>query len=48
MLNVYQLLKAVNQGEVNQGEVNGVLYNGDAHLHDLAEDPFDCLNQLGS
>ena len=43
MLNVYQLLKAVNQGAVN-----GVLYNGDAHLHDLAEDPFDCLNQLGS
>ena len=38
-LNVYQLLKAVNQGAVN-----GVLYNGDAHLCDLAQDLLKRLN----
>jgi hypothetical protein len=39
-LNVYELLKAVNQRAVA-----GVLYNGDAHLRDLAEDLFERLNR---
>jgi hypothetical protein len=39
-LNVFQLLKAVNRRAVN-----GVLYNGDAHLRDLAEDLFERLNR---
>jgi hypothetical protein len=39
-LNVYELLKAVDQRAVN-----GVLYNGDVTLRDLAEDLFDRLNR---
>jgi hypothetical protein len=39
-LNVFQLLKAVNRRAVN-----GLLYNGDAHLRDLAEDLFERLNR---
>jgi hypothetical protein len=38
-LNVYQLLRAVNQQAVG-----GVLWNSDAHLRDLAEDLFEHLN----
>ena len=41
-LNVYQLLKAVNQAAVQ-----GVLYNGDYHLRDLAEDLLEWLNEDG-
>jgi hypothetical protein len=41
-LNVFQMLKAVNQKAVN-----GVLDNGDARLQDLTEDLFDDLNQTG-
>jgi hypothetical protein len=39
-LNVYQLLRAVNQRAVG-----GVLYNGDAHLRDLCEDLVERLNR---
>jgi hypothetical protein len=42
VLNVYQLLE-----RANDRAVNGVLYNGDAHLRDLAEDLFDRLNRAG-
>jgi hypothetical protein len=38
-LNVYELLRAVNQRAVG-----GVLYNGDANLRDLCEDLFERLN----
>ena len=41
-LNVYELLKAVNQRAVN-----GVLDNGNAHLQDLTEDLFERLNDAG-
>ncbi len=39
-LNVYELLKAVNQRAVA-----GMLYHGDVNLRDLAEDLFDRLNR---
>jgi hypothetical protein len=39
-LTVSQMLTAVN----NQA-VDGVLFNGDAHLRDLAEDLFERLNR---
>jgi sugar lactone lactonase YvrE len=41
-LNVYQLLKAVDQRAVG-----GVLYGGDRHLRDLAEDLYEDLNNAG-
>lgn len=41
-VNVFQLLRAVNAKAVN-----GVLYNGDAHLTDLAEDLLKHLNKKG-
>lgn len=42
MLNVYQLLRAVNQRAVS-----GVLYNSDATLRQQATDLCDALNQAG-
>jgi probable HAF family extracellular repeat protein len=41
-LNVFQLLRAVDRRAVR-----GVLYNGDRHLGDLAEDLFERLNRAG-
>jgi len=41
-LNVYQLLRAVDQRAVN-----GVLCNGDAALRQKAADLFDAVNQAG-
>ena len=35
------------RSSVNQRAVKGVLYNGDAHLQDLAEDLFEELNGAG-
>jgi hypothetical protein len=43
VLNVYQLLRAVNE-QVS----NGRLYNGDATLQAQAADLFNLLNQTGS
>jgi hypothetical protein len=42
LLNVYQLLE-----RPNNRAVSGVLYHGDAHLLDLAEDLFERLNRAG-
>jgi hypothetical protein len=43
MLNVYELLKAVDRQVVN-----GVLYNGDKTLRNEANDLFDALNKAGA